>query len=91
MKKSAKTGNRPVKPGLSGACDATLILSPKPFHNVLKAFLEALNIKFEIYKSGKSPYKAEFVDKIEKSKKEIQNGEFTRVKQEELKNFLGLE
>ncbi len=57
--------------------------------NVIKAFMNALKIKFEI--SNGSPYNSEFVAKIEKSKKEFKNGDFTRVEKNELQNFLGLE
>ena len=59
--------------------------------NVMKAFMEALKIKFEVSKTKESPYNPEFVAKIEKSKKEFENGEFTRVEQGDLQNFLGLE
>jgi len=57
--------------------------------NVIKAFMTANKIKFEI--SKKSPYNADFVAKIEKSKKEFKNGDFTRVEKNDLQNFLGLE
>lgn len=40
--------------------------------NTLKAFLKALNIKFEIAKE--SPYRAEFVAKIEKSRRDYKAG-----------------
>jgi hypothetical protein len=55
----------------------------------IKAFMKALKIKFEV--SKESVYNADFVKKIEKSKKEFENGEFTRVEKEDLQNFLGLE
>jgi hypothetical protein len=57
--------------------------------NVIKAFMNALKIKFEI--SKESPYNADFVTKIGKSKKEFENGDFTRVEKNDLQNFLGLE
>lgn len=57
--------------------------------NVIKAFMNALKIKFEI--SKESPYNADFVAKIKKSKKEFKNGDFTRVEKNDLQNFLGLE
>ncbi len=57
--------------------------------NVVKAFMKALKIKFEI--SNKSVYKDDFVAKIEKSKKEFEKGDFVRVEKNDLKNFLGLE
>jgi len=57
--------------------------------NVIKAFMNALKIKFEI--SKENPYNSDFVAKIEKSKKEFENGDFTRVAKKDLQNFLGLE
>jgi len=57
--------------------------------NVIKAFMKALKIKFEITK--KNPYNADFVAKIEKSRKEFENGDFTRVEKNDLQNFLGIE
>jgi len=56
--------------------------------NVITAFMKALKIKFEI--SKESPYNADFVAKIEKSKKEFKNGDFTRVEKNDLQNFLGI-
>jgi len=58
--------------------------------NVIKAFMEALKIKFEVSKKADSPYKKEFVAKIEKSKKEIKNGDSICLDTEDLSNFLGL-
>jgi hypothetical protein len=55
----------------------------------LKAFMKALKIKFEVTNSEK-PYNPEFVAKIKKSKQEIEGGKFTRVKKDDLQNFLGL-
>lgn len=55
----------------------------------VKAFMKALKIKFEV--SKESIYNADFVKKIEKSKREFENGEFTRVEKEDLQSFLGLE
>ncbi len=55
----------------------------------IKAFMKALKIKFEI--SKESPYNPEFVAKIEKSRKDFENGNFTRVEKSDLQNFLGLE
>lgn len=57
--------------------------------NVIKAFMNALKIKFEIFKE--SPYNSDFVTKIEKSKKEFESGDFTRIEKNDLQNFLGLE
>lgn len=55
----------------------------------VKAFMKALKIKFEV--SKENIYNTDFVKKIEKSKKEFENGEFTRVEKEDLQSFLGLE
>ena len=55
--------------------------------NALKAFAKALKLKFEI---AEKPYNPEFVAKIQKSKLEIKDGKVTRVKKENLQNFLGL-
>ena len=57
--------------------------------NVIKAFMEALKIKFEI--SKENVYSDDFVAKVEKSKKEFEKGDFVRVEKNEIKNFLGLE
>ncbi len=57
--------------------------------NALKAFMKALKIKFEMNKEVKS-YNSEFVKKIKESKRQHDNGEYTTVKQEDLKSFLGL-
>lgn len=56
--------------------------------NTLKAVLKALKIKFEVAKEN--PYNKEFVTKILESSKQAENGKVTRVKKEELKEFLGL-
>ena len=57
--------------------------------NAIKAFMKALKIKFEVAKENS--YNPDFVAKIEKSKKEFENDDFTRVEKNDLKNFLGLE
>ncbi len=56
--------------------------------SALKAFMEALKIKFEIAK-GKS-YNPDFVNKIEESREQAKSGKVTRVEKENLKEFLGL-
>lgn len=53
---------------------------------VLKTILEALKIKFEF--SKEESYNPEFVEKIMESKRQIAQGEFTEVKQENLKSFI---
>lgn len=71
--------------------DNIIIIHPKTDEqvNVIKAFMTALDIKFEI--SKKNLYNDDFVAKIEKSKKEFENGDYTRVDKNNLKKFLGLE
>lgn len=60
--------------------------------NALKAFMKALNIKFEVTSpSDKGPYNPDFVAKIKKSKEEIEEGNFIRVEKKDLSKFLGLE
>ncbi len=56
--------------------------------SALKAFMQALNIKFEVTKEEN--YNPEFVDKIRESREQIKNGKATRVNKEDLKGFLGL-
>jgi len=55
----------------------------------IKAFMKALKIKFELSKEN-SPYNPEFVDKVLESKQQAKDGRVTRVKKENLKEFLGL-
>lgn len=55
----------------------------------IKAFMKARDIKFETFKE--SPYNPSFVEKIRKSEKEFENGDYNRVKEEDLNDFLGLE
>jgi hypothetical protein len=56
--------------------------------SALKAFMQALKIKFEVSKKGR--YNPDFVEKILESKEQAKNGKVTRVKKENLKEFLGL-
>jgi hypothetical protein len=49
----------------------------------LKAFLNALKIKFEI-KDGKSPYNKEFVEMIEQGDEDIKKGKGKKVSLKEL-------
>ena len=56
--------------------------------SALKAFMQALKINFEISKTDE--YNPEFVQKITESKEQVKNGRVTRVKKENLKEFLGL-
>ncbi len=68
----------------------TIIVHPESDDKfeALKAFMKALKIKFEVTKE--KPYNPEFVSKIAKSKQEFKDGKYTRVKKEDLQNFLGL-
>ena len=45
--------------------------------DVIKAFFEALQIKFEI--AEKSPYSADFVAKIQKSRKQSKEGKTVKI------------
>jgi hypothetical protein len=56
--------------------------------NALKAFAKALKMKFEI--TTQKAYNPEFVEKIQKSKKEFEEGKFARVEKDNLQQFLGL-
>ena len=56
--------------------------------SALKAFMEALKIRFEI--SKEEIYNSDFVAKIEESRAQAKNGQVTKVKKEDLKEFLGL-
>ena len=56
---------------------------------VLKAFMKALKIKFDVSNDDTS-YNPEFVAKIMESKQQAENGNYTTVKKEDLKEFLGL-
>jgi hypothetical protein len=53
--------------------------------NVLKAVLKALKMKFEV--SHEKTYNAEFIAKIDKSRKEIQEGKGTILRMEELNSL----
>lgn len=55
--------------------------------NALKAFMEALKIRFEVSREGYDP---EFVAEVAESKEQYQKGDFTCVEKDELKDFLGL-
>lgn len=67
----------------------TIHTEDKEHLNALKAMLKALKVKFEISNEDK-PYNPEFVAKIKESEKQFQNGNYTTVKKEDLKEFLGL-
>jgi len=67
-----------------------LIVEPKNRKQLqaIKAVLKALDISFRT--GEESLYDPEFVAKIKKSEQQVKEGKVTRVKKEELKNFLGL-
>ena len=49
------------------------------------AFLNSLNVSFELKKNKKTKeYNKEFVEKIERSRKEYKEGKFTTIKMEDL-------
>ena len=50
---------------------------------VLKAFMEALHIKFEIEKC----YNKEFVKKVKNSKKQYENGQYISVSKNEIQQL----
>jgi len=54
----------------------------------VKAFLTSLKLKFEIIEE--QPYDEDFVKMIQKEDEDIQKGNFTRVKKEDLGQLLGL-
>jgi len=53
--------------------------------NALKAVLKALKMKFEV--SQEKTYNAEFVEKIDKSRKEIQEGKGIKLTSEDIDNL----
>jgi adenylate kinase family enzyme len=56
--------------------------------NALQAFMQALKINFEV--SKEETYRPEFVEKLLESRQQARDGKVTRVKKENLKEFLGL-
>jgi len=56
--------------------------------NALQAFMQALKISFEV--SKEESYNPEFVEKVLESRQQAKEGKVTRVKKENLKEFLGL-
>jgi hypothetical protein len=53
--------------------------------NALKAFMEALKIRFEV--ARESPYDPAFVSKIQKSRQDYQDGKGTVLNMDELNNL----
>ena len=66
------------------------IAHPKTTEQVdaLKAFMLALKINFEVTDS--MGYNLDFVKKVENSRQQVKSGQVTRVKQDDLNNFLGV-
>ncbi len=64
----------------------TIIAHPSSLDKfvALKAFMEALKIKFEVAPSGKSPYDAEFVDVILQGDKDLMAGKGKKITMDEL-------
>jgi predicted enzyme involved in methoxymalonyl-ACP biosynthesis len=56
--------------------------------NALQAFMKALKITFEI--SKQEEYNSEFVEKLLESRQQAKQGKVTKVKKENLREFLGL-
>lgn len=56
--------------------------------SALKAFMQALKIKFEV--SKEEDYNPEFVEKIMESKRQYENGDFISIEKKDIKNFLGI-
>lgn len=67
-----------------------LVVQPKNSAQLeaLKAFMEAFKIEFVVREGA--DYEPDFVEKINASRKQAENGEVTRVKKEQLSAFLGL-
>lgn len=68
----------------------TFIIHPetREQENALRAFIKALKIKFEV--SKENPYDPDFVSRIKESRQQAKEGKTTRVKKEDLEEFLGL-
>lgn len=60
----------------------------------IKAIFKAMKIKFELSgideNESNSPYDVAFVEKIKKSKKEYEEGNFITVDKKDIDSFLGL-
>ena len=66
--------------------DNIIIVHPRTDEqvNVIKAFMNALKIKFEISKSDDETYNSDFVDKILQGKKDIEQGKGITLSMNEL-------
>ena len=54
----------------------------------IKAVLKAFKIQFEVTKD--TPYNPDFVEKVRKGRQEYKEGNFISLRQEDIKQFLGL-
>jgi hypothetical protein len=54
--------------------------------NALKAFMQAFKIKFKV--SKEESYNDDFIEKIIESKKQIESGNYTEIKQKEINSFI---
>lgn len=81
---------KPAEPRNTMKAENIFIVHPKTNEeaSALKAFMQALKIKFEVSKKG--DYLPEFVAKVLKSEKQIAEGKSKKVKREELNDLLGL-
>ena len=52
--------------------------------DALKAFMEALDIQFEMTEPQEKPYRADFVAKVKKSQQDYQEGKGTAITLDEL-------
>jgi hypothetical protein len=68
--------------------DDVIVIRPKTHEklNALKSFLSAFDLNYEVQK----PYNVDFVRKIQKSRKEFEDGKFKSVQKKDLKSFLAL-
>ena len=57
--------------------------------NTLKVVMNAMKIKFEI--SKKEEYNPEFVAKIQRSRKQYEEGKFISLDKNDLKKYMGIE
>lgn len=67
----------------------TVQVNSKSKLEALLAFLNSLKINFNLQETDQK-YNSEFVEKINESRKQIENGQVVRVEKENLKEYLGL-
>lgn len=71
-----------------GVINITAFTNDNSQISAIKAVMKALKIKFEISKVQDKPYNPEFVEKIKRSEEQYKKGQFTRVKPEDLSQFI---